>query len=113
MIADSSSPAVFSSYSPNQRYSSISAANNGTIPTDGAPTIRIQAVLGPAYFNQLTNYVKFTVGNGGATLYDGLAVNNIPLEPSTGYEISFYILFYNATGVSTFHYVCLRTLYLI
>ena len=66
---------------------------------NGKPTVRIQALLGAAYFNQQTNYVLFTVGNGGATIYNGLAVNNVPLEPSTSYEISYYVLFYNGTGV--------------
>ena len=66
---------------------------------DGAPSIRIQALLGGAYFNRLTNYFTFTVGSGGATSYNGISVNNVLLVPGTSYEISYYILFYNATGV--------------
>ena len=65
-----------------------------------AATLRIQALLDASYYNQQTDYVQFSVGDGGTFLFNGLAVDNIPLRSDTEYQISYYILFYNVDGVS-------------
>ena len=105
IIADSSSPPLFSSYTANQRYNSVVLANGAVI--DVAATVRIQALLDASYYNQLIDYVRFSIGDGGTFLFNGLAVDNIPLRPGTEYQISYYILFNNADGVSI---VCLYDL---
>ena len=98
IIADSNSPPLFSSYTANQRYDSVVRASSGVINV--AATLRIQALLDASYYNQQTDYVRFSVGDGGTFLFNGLAVDNIPLQSDTEYQISYYILFYDADGVS-------------
>ena len=82
-------------------YNPVSSSRDGLVSLNGAAmnSIRIQAVLGPSYFNIQNDYFDFNVGDGVATGYNGLTVANSPLDPSTTYHISLYTLFKDEIGV--------------
>ncbi|KAI6649738.1 hypothetical protein LOD99_6527 [Oopsacas minuta] len=95
IIVDSTNPPVFSTYTNDQRYNSVTTTSDGVILEDGTATIRIHAVLDDSYYNQQTNYLQITVGRGEVFSINSSVFDNIPLLSGTSYQISYYILFYD------------------
>ena len=102
VISDSSDPSVFSDFSTDEAFSSIASAEDGIISINGMPSIHIQAALTETYFDRSGLYFLFPVGNGSETSFNGSSYTNSPLLPGVRHEISYYIIFYDQNGVSSF-----------